>query len=326
MTDFCVFILTYGRPDKVYTLETIRNKGYTGEVRFICSDDDAVLPDYKKRFGDAVLVFNKDEIAKTFDIGDNFTEKRAVVYARNACFDIAKKAGFKYFMVLDDDYTDFRWSFTDRRQYVTNKYVKNLDNIFKILLKFYKKTKFTSLCMAQGGDFIGGAGSGLSKTFLDGQISRKLMNSFLCSTDRPFQFVGRINEDVNAYCYFGYKGHLFMTVPQLRLEQKQTQSNSGGLTDIYLNFGTYVKSFYSVMYNPASVKVRQMGQSHKRLHHSINWNTTVPKIISEQHKKKVINTSVESGNCAFTENKWEKMSLELISKNQNLMMKQSATL
>jgi hypothetical protein len=234
-----------------------------------------------------VLTFSKEKASKTFDIGDNFTDRRAVVYARNAVFDLAKKVGCKYFMVLDDDYTDFRWSFTNERKYVTNKYVRNLDKIFKMLLKFYKSTPFTSLCMAQGGDFIGGAGSGLSKTFLDGQISRKLMNSFLCSTDRPFQFIGRINEDVNAYCNFGYRGHLFMTVAQLRLEQKQTQSNAGGLTDIYLNFGTYVKSFYSVMYNPSSVKVRQMGQSNKRLHHSINWDATVPKIISEKFKKDV---------------------------------------
>ena len=31
------------------------------------------------------------------------------------------------------------------------------------------------------------------------------------------------------------------------LLQKETQSNSGGLTDIYLELGTYVKSFYSVI-------------------------------------------------------------------------------
>jgi hypothetical protein len=194
-------------------------------------------------------------------------------------------------MQLDDDYTDFRWSFDNDKKYVTNKYIKNLDKIFEIMLDFYKKTSFTSICMAQGGDFIGGENSGLSKTYLDGQISRKIMNSFLCSVDRPFQFVGRINEDVNAYCYFGYKGYLFMTIAQLRLEQKQTQSNAGGLTDIYLSSGTYVKSFYSVLYNPSSVKVRQMGQNKKRLHHSINWDATVPKIISEKFKKYDISQS-----------------------------------
>jgi hypothetical protein len=188
-------------------------------------------------------------------------------------------------MQLDDDYTDFRWSFTDKKEYVTNKYIKNLDNIFKILLNFYKTTPVTTISMAQGGDFIGGSGSGLSKTFLNGQISRKCMNSFICSTERPFKFMGRINEDVNTYCNLGNKGYLLLTIPQLRLEQKQTQSNLGGMTELYLSGGTYVKSFYSVMYNPSSVKIRLMGQSNKRLHHSINWNATVPKIISEKFKK-----------------------------------------
>jgi len=132
-------------------------------------------------------------------------------------------------IVLDDDYTDFRCSFTNERKYVTNKYIQNLDKIFEIMLKFYNSyTIYINLHGFQGGDFIGGAGSGLSKTFLDGQISRKVMNSFLCSTDGVYPVVGRINEDVNAYCSFRYRKGLFMTVAQLRLEQKQTQSNAGG--------------------------------------------------------------------------------------------------
>jgi len=284
--NFAVFILSHGRPDRVFTYKTLREKGYTGKIYIIIDDEDKSYDEYVKTYGDQVITFSKKEAIKTFDIGDNFSDNRAVVFARNACFDIAKNIGCTYFMQLDDDYTDFRWSFTNDRKYVTNKYMKNLDAVFDILLKFYKSTPFTSISMAQGGDFIGGESSGLSKTFLDGQIARKCMNSFICSTERPFQFLGRINEDVNAYCNFGYRGHLFMTVAQLRLEQKQTQSNAGGLTDIYLNFGTYVKSFYSVIYNPSSVKVRQMGQNNKRLHHSINWDTTVPKIMSEKFRKK----------------------------------------
>ena len=208
LNNFCVFILSHGRPDRVFTYKTLIEKGYTGKTYIILDDEDKTADEYKKLYKDQILTFSKSEAAKTFDVGDNFTDRRAVVYARNAVFDIAKNIGCKYFMVLDDDYTDFRWSFTNERKYVTNKYIKNLDKIFEIMLKFYKSTPFTSICMAQGGDFIGGAGSGLSKTFLDGQISRKCMNSFICSTDRPFNFVGRINEDVNTYCNLGNKGHL----------------------------------------------------------------------------------------------------------------------
>jgi hypothetical protein len=285
MDDFCVFILTHGRPNKVYTYKTLIEKGYTGKLYFVVDDEDKTKDEYIKLYGDKVLLFSKQEIVKLFDEGDNFEDRRAIIYARNVCFELAKQVNCKYFIQLDDDYTDFRWSFTDEKKYVTNKYIKNLDKIFTILLKFYKASPVTTISMAQGGDFIGGAGSGLSKTFLDGQISRKCMNSFICSTDRPFRFMGRINEDVNTYCNLGNKGHLLFTIAQLRLEQKQTQSNSGGMTELYLNSGTYVKSFYSVMYNPSSVKIRQMGQSNKRLHHSINWETTVPKIISEKFKK-----------------------------------------
>ena len=40
--------------------------------------------------------------------------------------------------------------------------------------------------------------------------------------------MGRINEDVNAYVSLGLKGSLFLTYPRIRLEQKETQANSGG--------------------------------------------------------------------------------------------------
>jgi hypothetical protein len=115
------------------------------------------------------------------------------------------------------------------------------------------------------------------------------MNTFICSTDRPFQFFGRINEDVNTYTNLGNRGGLFFTVINVAIIQKQTQSNSGGMTDLYLDSGTYVKSFYSVMYTPSAVKIADMGHTHRRLHHKINWSSAVPVILSEAHRKAGVN-------------------------------------
>jgi hypothetical protein len=115
------------------------------------------------------------------------------------------------------------------------------------------------------------------------------MNSFICSTARPFSFIGRVNEDVNTYTTIGRTGGIFFTVLQAKLVQKQTQSNSGGMTELYLDSGTYVKSFYSVMYCPSSVKVGVMGDprsGHVRLHHAIDWTRTAPLILREEHRKK----------------------------------------
>lgn len=111
------------------------------------------------------------------------------------------------------------------------------------------------------------------------------MNSFFCSTERPFKFMGRINEDVNAYTLLGSTGDLFLTIPNVSLKQTDTQSNDGGLTDIYLDQGTYVKSFYSVMFCPSSVKVGMLNTERSRLHHRVSWNNAIPVILNEKYKK-----------------------------------------
>ncbi|MGT3185593.1 hypothetical protein ACVSXV_23155, partial [Yersinia enterocolitica] len=96
---------------------------------------------------------------------------------------------------------------------------------------------------------------------------------------------GRINEDVNTYTTLGRRGELFMTIGAVQLLQKRTQSNSGGMTELYLDSGTYVKSFYSVMFSPSCVKISLMGSTHKRIHHKVIWDNAAVKVISEIHKK-----------------------------------------
>ena len=272
--DFCAFILTHGRPDNVITYRTLERQGYTGKIYIIIDDEDKTADRYYEVFGDKVIMFDKKAIAETFDEGDNFDDRRAIVYARNACFDIAKDLGIKYFIQLDDDYYWFG--------YRTEKggcSVKSLDGIFDAMLNFFKKTNTSAIAMSQGGDHIGGYDP--QKT-----LKRKAMNSFICSTNRPFRFVGRINEDVNSYTSLGGVGIIFFSIMQVQLDQKDTQQNDGGMTDIYVDSGTYIKSFYTVIFSPSCTKIRLMGTSHKRLHHSISWANAVPVILDEKYKIK----------------------------------------
>lgn len=284
--DFAIFILTHGRAENVATYKTLRKQGYTGKIYLAVDDEDSQIADYKKHFGDQVIVFSKQEAIDMTDSGDNFGKRNSVVYARNYNFKLAEKVGVKYFLQLDDDYNQFRFTFNNNRDYITqNIQINNLDVVISAMLEFYKTSGALTIAMSQGGDFIGGEGSNVSKLHRNGQFSRKAMNSFFCTTDRPFKFMGRINEDVNAYCEIGLRGGLFITVPRIRLEQAQTQANSGGLTDIYLDLGTYVKSFYSVMYAPSCVKIAEMGVTSRRLHHRVKWKNASPKIVSEDFKK-----------------------------------------
>lgn len=182
--------------------------------------------------------------------------------------------------MLDDDYKSFGYRYEENGKLKHTKMLK-LDNVFENVLEFLDTSGAVTVAMSQGGDFIGGVNS---KLFREG-ITRKAMNSFFCRTDRPFEFYGRINEDTTAYIVNGNKGKLFFTIANLSLEQLETQSNSGGLTEMYLELGTYVKSFYTVMYHPSGVDIRLMGNKHMRLHHFVHWDNCVPCIISEKYKK-----------------------------------------
>jgi hypothetical protein len=280
---FGVLILTFGRADRVHTYETLRKQGYTGPIYLVCSSDDATVPEYRKRYGDQVIVFSKDTYRKTFDIGDNFAKDNVVVFARNAAFDIAQSVGLDYFLEVDDDYTNFFIRVPSDRK-LEGVATRNLDRTFSHFVKFLQTTKVTSIALAQGGDYIGGKGSDFFSTKYVSR-KRKIMNCFFNAVDRPYKFFGRINEDVNCYIQNGKTGMVFLTHPLVSANQMITQSNAGGLTEFYLDTGTYVKSFYTVMFNPSAVSISQMGRYNHRIHHSIAWKHAVPYIIRAHHKK-----------------------------------------
>ena len=278
--DFAVFILSHGRAENVVTIKTLRSCGYKGKIYIIVDNLDPELEIYKKKYGDDVIVFDKEKESKNSDTFDNEKDLRIVLYARNICHKVARQLGLKYFLELDDDYTAFQFRFADKGKLKHKKCV-NLDNIFESILKFLDVSGALTVAMAQGGDYIGGVGSRVFRK----KLTRKAMNSFFCRTDRPFKFYGKINEDVNAYTLLGSQGKLFFTLGMIGLEQCTTQQNKHGLTDVYLKYGTYVKSFYSVMCMPSAVKIATMGVTDRRVHHQIVWENCVPKIISSKYKK-----------------------------------------
>lgn len=281
MIKYCVFILSHGRADNVITLKTMQKYGFDGDWFIVCDDEDEQLPKYIENFGsEKVCIFSKDEIQKTFDTMDLSSDRRTIVYARNACFEIAKKLGYRYFIELDDDYTSFEIRYIDGER-LKRKGIEDLNEFFSKMFEFLRQVHALTVAMAQGGDMIGGLNNG----FYHKGIARKAMNSFFCDTEKPFNFVGRINEDVNTYTLLGQQGKLLLTYTKAMIVQKRTQSNKGGMAEMYLDSGTYVKSFFSVMCCPSCVKIEMMGDKHKRIHHHVDWECCAPKILNEKYRK-----------------------------------------
>lgn len=280
MSDFAALILTHGRAENVMTVKTLRQCGYSGEIYIVIDDEDGQEDKYKEIYGDKVIQFNKKEAAKRTDVMTPSRKRNAVVFARNECWKIAESLGLKHFCVLDDDYKLFGIRY-DENGKLKEKRIKRFDDVAKMFCDFLDETGAITVCMAQGGDYIGGVNG-----FFRKGLTRKAMNVWFMRTDRPFEYMGLTNEDTNMYVSLGGIGKLMFTVTNVDVQQVQTQNNPGGLTDIYKQDGTYVKSFYSVMCRPDCVKVAEMGSSHMRMHHNVEWKYCVPKIINEKWKKK----------------------------------------
>ena len=287
MRNYAVFIMTHGRADNVWTDKTLRKCGYTGKIYYVIDTDDKQAERYKQNFGaENVLIFDKKEVEKQMDTGDIEGSMKCVVFARNKCFDFAKEIGLDYFIEADDDYDalSFRYSFEGQ---LKSKPIRFVDDIFEATFDFLDDTGAMSVAPAQCGDYIGGMNGRTWKN----RLLRKCMNLFFCKTDRRINFIGRINEDVNTYAFGGQRGDLYFTIADWCLNQKPTQAQAGGMTDTYLDNGTYLKSFYSVMWNPSCVKIAAMGSpsdkggGHYRLHHNVDWAHCTPMIISEKWKK-----------------------------------------
>jgi hypothetical protein len=277
--DFAIFILTHGRPHKQRTLSSLKNSNYTGKIFLLIDNEDPTAGEYFDLYGDQVIQFDKEAVGQTFDPGDTFNIRATITFARNAVQQIAKDLGLKYVLQLDDDYNNFsyRYLFND---VICSRTCRSFDDVVEAYIELLEDTGAVTVAMSQGGDHIGGIGGRLRRGLL-----RKAMNAFFFKVDNMPTFIGSMNEDVNTYVTLSSRGNLFLTTLRFQLTQTATQSESGGITDTYQKFGTYTKSFYTVMMHPSSVRVMEMGDRVSRMHHKINWEATAPKIISGKHKK-----------------------------------------
>ena len=277
---FAIFVLTHGRPKFLaqHTARALHADGYTGPWWILLDDADETRAEYEERWPGRVLIFHKDDAHA--DMGDNGGPTGTIIYARNAVDRIAAELGLTWTLQLDDDYNWFGHRFVDGaalRGCITRRF----DEVIEIYLDFLEDTGALTVAFAQGGDYMGGAMAGFQTT----RVRRKAMNSFFCRVGRPVGWVGRFNEDVNAYVAKGATGELFLTAADFALDQVSSQQASGGMTDGYKQIGTYAKSFYSVMFAPSAVKITTLGRLYDRIHHTVLWNSAVPKILPEAHRK-----------------------------------------
>lgn len=285
--ELCVLILSYRRAERVDTVKTLEKCGYTGPWYIVLSSDDPTIEKYKEKFGaDKIVVFDKDPYK--VDLLDNrFDKMAAVCFARNASYEIAKRLGYRYFIMLDDDYVNFFWTITPelKRSY---RPIKNLDAVFEACLEYYKESGIdilgwdvTSILISQG--------PALLKRLYFGEgyfRKRMLMNFFLCDVTKPIEFKGRLREDMATSVYQGSRGKIFISIPLMSTHQRGFKKRSeGGLSDSYKERGWYLAGFETFLASPSSVRMQIMTrETDYHIGVMIDWSKTAPHILPSRYK------------------------------------------
>lgn len=272
--DFVVFIITHKRPDNQITYKTLKRGNYTGKIIFVLDDGDNTIDAYCEKYGkENIQIFHKYE---DFDIGDNLTDHKGVpVYARNICFKIAREKGYKYFVQLDDDYPKIDYRYVKDGK-LKAKPVSDFDKLFEAMCRFMEPEAINCVAFAVAGDYIGGANG----RYRDG-LYRNARNSFFCRTDRPFEFLGRINEDVTTPAVNNMLGRLFFTFMGVQVTLYDHEKNKGS-TEQYQEVNLYWNYFYPVLYVPSAISVAYGKTGFIK---RVRWNNLLPQIINEKWRK-----------------------------------------
>ena len=185
-----ILILSHGRADNVKTWALLDKRRSNLERKIVVDDEDEQLDEYRKRFGDNVIVFSKSNyMAKSDTFAPRSDRPRGIVLpARNACPDIAAALGWDYFIELDDDYDNIDTRYIDGGK-LKGRNLENVDDAFTEMAKFLEKSGTDVIALAHGDERV------LLQDFDRYTVLRvpeRGLDGFRCSRHE-----GRFNSDVH---------------------------------------------------------------------------------------------------------------------------------
>lgn len=251
---YCVLIISYGRPDKCLTAQYLEGINFDRPWYVVCSTDDPQLDGYKRRYGDRVVVFDKDDI--DFDPMDNFGIKKVGVYARAACFNVASMLGYKHFASFDDDYTGFNWRYVtkDLKKLATRK-CQHVAEMFDAMFSFIDSSPHlleASFCV--NGNYIGGAKT--PTVWMD--VLPRAVNTFFNSTEKSIYYRGTFEDDTNTFVENCALGRLCLLTPLAGVVihgMGKKGSTNQGMDAKRRELGVFESQFYAVMLSPSAVSI-----------------------------------------------------------------------
>lgn len=275
--NFAVFILSHGRADTMTTLSAILKAGYLGDYYIIVDDLDKQKDRYIEKYGAAhVIVFDKNAWMEKTDTITKTGENRSPVFARNACYEIAKNLGLDYFTEFDDDLHSFSFRYVENGKLKAAP-ISDLDSVFEMLVDFMEKSGAISVGLSSANGMIGGANG----KYKDGLLY-SIHQAFICRTDKRIEFKGILNEDGIATEIYSNSGKMPFEVVCINQSSPVRSTNAGGLKELYEANDEYIRAFYSIIAAPWCLRIVKKKNGFITSRKSENAQ---PKILSERWRK-----------------------------------------
>ena len=271
-----ILIPSYHRPYNVKTAKYFLKKGWDPKKIHIVIDDEADdRVDYENEtelLGCNLHIFNMAEARARFDyVHRPSVSRRSAGQARNMFYDLVKDLGIDFYLVIDDDTTNYQ--VRPYAVYTRSAKGEDLVNVFDAIREFMLKRKIGVFGLSQTGDMF-------AVPYLN-VLRNKVMNTTFINTKYIYrgergiqdndtsQFVGIMNEG-----YF--TGSL---ASGLVLAQTASAKQDGGLTDLYRENKLLNKSLVTPIQFPTAIHAEKQQKNGGRLHHKINARYLYPKIL-----------------------------------------------
>ena len=274
-----VYIISKGRP-QCKTAHTLKRIKFPGDWFIVCGTNDETLGEYIARWGvERVKVFDFDEQLETTDTMDNFgfeAKASGACPVRNAVREISWARGELRHWQFDDDYTVFSRFDPETHR---NRDVRDGEELYGLMA-----------AVSAFGHRAGLRNVGFPPSTMEvrparvGGWSSRVFNAHNMPSDPGLftPWVGRMNDDLINAINTWRRGGIEMTVKFMSMNMPPTQSEKGGLTEMYRDDGTVRKTAYAVMACPAAVR---LVERFRRYHHKADWALICPKIVSDGYRR-----------------------------------------
>lgn len=271
---YAVFICTHGRPYTQTTWKVLRECGYTGDIIMMIDDEDNDGVGYLDvAHQDDRLwlhIFSKKLYIMANDSGTDKPIRNTHLYAWNACENIARKDGYDYVIIVDDDLTGFRYRYEEDGHLKSQTITKNMDKLFEAYLEYMDKSNISALSVADARNYIGGKSK-------DGRNMNTLV--FRKVRDR-IEWKSEMYEEMITSLLAQQTGKFIFQPTFFQYETKTMAKDvKGGMEEIYNSKTIFNRSAYVVMYHPSCVSFDANNTGFR-----LKKDNAFPKLIGSKYK------------------------------------------